>query len=155
DGARVHLHPQRVEAHGPEAWFRQEIRTGLRRPALVPARALSGAAGAGGTEACLAEGWLHFRNPQGLVCSVRCLDEAARGRFPDLSALTAAPGAGAPRHRLAWPDGFAGALRRVEGVRKYATPRSEDKLEVRLTRDRMALRAGGGHGLVQCELVAG
>jgi hypothetical protein len=67
----VRLHPKWVEATDNYQAMRFRMRTGLSEPTMVRASAIKHVVDLGMTKVSLTENWVHFKNPAGLVLSVR------------------------------------------------------------------------------------
>lgn len=67
----VRLHPKWVEATDNYQAMRFRMKTGLPEPTMVRASAIKHVVDLGMTEVSTTENWVHFRNPAGLVLSVR------------------------------------------------------------------------------------
>lgn len=67
----IHLTPEYVEACDNFQLARYPVATGVERPCLVKRDSLKHVTGLGMTQVSETKTWLHFRNPTGLVLSVR------------------------------------------------------------------------------------
>ena len=67
----VHLHPDYIEATDRTQIGRYSIQMGIEEELLVRAEVLQKIVGYGVTEISATNAWVHFRNPAGLVLSVR------------------------------------------------------------------------------------
>jgi hypothetical protein len=101
----IHIHPRWVEACDGFQAARYKIKTGVPTQVLVRAHAIKNVVPLGMTEFSFTPAWMHFRNPAGLIMSVRCYSEEYKdiGRFFDCT--------GAP---MTLPKGLAEAAEKAE-----------------------------------------
>ena len=71
EGLCIHLHREWIEACDGSQAIRYHVKTKVREEALVRGASLTNIVGAGMTEFCETDNWIHFRNPAGLVLSCR------------------------------------------------------------------------------------
>lgn len=96
----VHVHPEFLEASDDWQVCRWPLATGVHKPAFVRAASVRPVAQLGATKVGETKGWLHFRNPAGVILSCRrFFDE-----YPDLSPAFKAKGV-----KVALPKGLADA----------------------------------------------
>ena len=67
----VNLHPKWVEAWDNHQIARYELKTGLKAPVLVRQQSIQHVVTLGMTKFAETDGWLHFKNPNGLQLSCR------------------------------------------------------------------------------------
>lgn len=79
----VQIHPKWVEACDDQQLCRWRMKTGLANPTLVRSSSIKFITSLGMTEFSETEGWMHFRNDQGLVLSCRRYMED----YPDLGEI--------------------------------------------------------------------
>lgn len=100
----VHVHPEWVEACDDHHLCRWTLKTGLKRSCLVRKGAIKHVAGLGMSEVSETEGWLHFRNPAGVILSCRRYFE----QFPDLAKAFEVKGV-----KVTLPKGLEAAAKRA------------------------------------------
>lgn len=77
----VHIHPNWVEACDNTQMARYRLKTGVAEPFLVKQECLKHVVGFGMTKFAETTGWVHFKNPTGLMLSARRYVET----YPDLT----------------------------------------------------------------------
>lgn len=80
----VHLHPEWIESCDNFQIMRFMIETGLEQSILIKRDALKHIISLGVTKFAETESWMHFKNPGGLILSVR---RHVRDDYPDLTSL--------------------------------------------------------------------
>lgn len=101
----VHIAPEWLEACDQFQLCRYPMATGLKKPMLLRATSLRFVAGVDVTEWGRSDGWMHFRNPVGLMLSCRSDVE----NYPSLDKLLEADGV-----RTVWPKELAEAVDKAE-----------------------------------------
>lgn len=136
----VHVHPDFVEACDRKQAARYDIATGVSRPFLVRASSLGHVAKLDMTKVGETDNWIHFRNKLLVFSCRRHLDE-----YPDITALLKTRGTPTKLPRGA---SEAAALAGVF----TADDKENDKVNVRLTTDRMVVRGEGAFGWASADL---
>lgn len=98
----VHIHPKWLEASDNYQVCRWRLKTGLEEPVLVRQAAVKDVAKLGVTELARTESWLHFRNPEGFILSVR----RYAGDYPDFAKILHVDGT-----KVALPKGLGEAAK--------------------------------------------
>lgn len=101
----IHITPDHVEACDNFQLARYPVATGFTTEALVKRDSLKHVTGLGMTEVSVGDTWCHFRNPAGLVLSVR----RESGDYDDLTPILDTRGEG-----VTLPGGLAEAVDRAE-----------------------------------------
>ncbi len=102
----VHVHPERIEAcMGTDQVGHFRTHTDIKKPLLIHKDSIKHVVPLGMVEIGLSDAWTHFRNPNGLVLSCRCVVE---DDFPDTSKALAVKGS-----KITLPKGLADAAERA------------------------------------------
>jgi len=132
----IHITPDFVEACDNFQMARYPVGTGLSQPCLVKRDSLRGIVGLGMTEVSETSTWLHFRNPAGLVFSVRREMSDYEDLNPILSIPTSEP--------TALPGGLAEAVEKAE---IFSGENAEHNvITVSLRGDQVRIRGAGASG---------
>lgn len=131
----VHVHPKWIEAGTDFQACRWRLKTGFAEPAMFKPSSLKNVVSLGMVEFGETAGWVHFRNPNGLVLSCRRYLED----YPSLTEFLAEGGEPA-----ALPKGLAEAAARAEVFSQENT--DNNMLEVSLRPGRLVLRGTGVSG---------
>lgn len=81
--ACIHLHPKFIESCNPIQFARYRMRTGFKEPFLVKRENMKHLMSLDMTKFSETEGWVHFKNPAGVVLSTLRMFDA----FPDPSSV--------------------------------------------------------------------
>jgi DNA polymerase III sliding clamp (beta) subunit (PCNA family) len=130
----IHITQDYIEACDKFQLARYDLNTGLTQECLVKRDSLKHVRELGITEVCETDAWLHFRNPSGLVFSVRreVLD------YPDLSALTKMVG-----EPITLPGGLAEA---VDKAQIFSAETTDNVVTIELKQGWLRLRSKGLSG---------
>jgi hypothetical protein len=134
----IHLHPDHIESCNDLQAIRVRIKTGLKKATLVRRDALRNIVALGMSEFSESEAWLHFRNADGLVLSMR----RYMLEYQDLSKVLAVKGS-----PITLPKGLGEV---VEKASIFSAENSEDNLiKVELRSGRMRVKGTGVSGWYQ------
>lgn len=134
----VHITPDWVEAFDNSKMTRYNLRTKIKEPVLVRATSIKSMTALGMTEFSETDTWLHFRNPVGLVMSVRIWREEATD-FPDLTPFLKTSGV-----PTTFPKGLVDAVARCN---IFSSEMAENnQVSVQLKPGKLKVRGDGSRG---------
>lgn len=131
----IHIAPEFVEACDNFQMARFPVHTGVTKSCLVKCNSLKHVTGLGMTEVCETKTWLHFRNPTGLVFSVR----REEYDYQDLASILGMDGTA-----TTLPGGLDEAVAKAEIF--SAENAEHNEVTVALRRDELRLKGLGASG---------
>lgn len=135
----IHIHPQWLEACDNSKATRARVKTGVPAPTLVRRDSLKQVPTLAMTKMSLTDGWLHFRNPDGLTLSCRRYDAKDDSKYPDLDVLYEFEG-----HQITLPKGLADVAKRAA---VFSAENSDDsQVRVELGNGKLSVRGAGAVG---------
>jgi len=136
----IHMNSKFIEACDNLQACRYPVKTGIQKgkDCLVKADCLKHIVGLGMTEVSETQVWVHYRNPSGLVVSMRRQD----GDYQDISGILTVP---ENAHVTSWPGGLAEAVGRAE---IFSAEQSDETnvIIIELRHNEMRMRGQGALG---------
>lgn len=131
----IHITPDYVEACDNFHAARYPVATGVVEPCLVKKESIKHIVGLGMTKVGATNAWLHYRNPSGLVFSLR----REQDDYPEVDGILEVRGT-----KTTLPNGLADAIGRAE-IFSSENP-DENKVVVELRAKQLSLRGRGASG---------
>lgn len=130
----VHVHPKWVEAWDTVQLCRWRIKTGVKEPALIRKESARHVASLGMNRIAETQGWIHFRNEEGLVLSCRRYVE----RFTDLGQFLEVNG-----KSMKLPRGLESA---IDKAKVFSEENPSKMIAVRVAKGEMTVFGEGTSG---------
>jgi hypothetical protein len=131
----VHIGPKFMESCDNDQATRYNLKTGFKEDALIRSRAVLHLGHMSVTEFAEAEGWVHFRNANGLTLSCRRYAED----FPDLTSVLEVNGS-----KVQLPEGLAAAADLARVFSKDSV--ENDKVQLSLRGNKLIVQGEGPTG---------
>lgn len=133
----IHFTPDWIEATDNFQATRVKLKTGIKAPTLVRATSAKFIPQLGMTEVCESDSWMHFRNPTGVVLSIR------RGieDYPEISHMFKCKGV-----PITLPKGLGDAADRASVFSSDTTDENLNQVIVELTPDTVRVTGVGVRG---------